>query len=543
MSAELTEDGYPVKWPSEWVEAWDDFPEENKTIGQDLPCHNQGVRFDNASHLFKYVCVDNMLGLESRKPQFDYIPVCKYPYVNKGWGDDGVEGFDDVVLNDCSITLSQSMGGYDKQCLTMILISLVPVGFNYLFLKMANDAKPKNKRQKRFWFPDKKPTINEQLLWLNVFLGLWHSARCIDPLGYAGRLTLRNFHTITTAFCVAIPVHIGFLLVVSWITIVDGGKSKTTPRWARAVYQSAKYSTYIVEISCGILEYRTGESAVYSAAIDGRVAAIKYLVSVFWYFVGGTLCFVYGQKISNQLKSSKKDVAESPQLKRIKRMCRLSCTVTAFGVLVKLSGVFGRAFRMNQNIPSCKGIATDQIPTFIWITQYVITYIFQPMYQGKRATTALVIYSSRKIMSTAKSTAGRSSRSRKSTGATTNKSGGSSTTGVSTGSSTTGVSTGSSTTSSTTTSSKQSSGWFSSKFKSSTGASGLSDASDVSDVSEYSEVSGFSGASELGSEFQQDDDGVGDGDVGVGVDEEGQQEGGPPPFTGVNGGTAKVTPQ
>jgi len=73
--------------------------------------------------------------------------------------------------------------------------------------------------------------------------------------------------------------------------------------------------------------------------------------------IGGSLCFIYGQKISNQLKSGKVGVEESPQLKRMKRMCRLSCLITLLGILIKLSGVGGRRFQTNQSIPTCDKVS------------------------------------------------------------------------------------------------------------------------------------------------------------------------------------------
>jgi len=79
-------------------------------------------------------------------------------------------------------------------------------------------------------FPHPPPFLQDKMLSINIVIGVFHALRCIDPSGYANRLTLKNFHTVFTGMCVACPQHIGFLLVESWITIVDGGKNKKTPR-------------------------------------------------------------------------------------------------------------------------------------------------------------------------------------------------------------------------------------------------------------------------------------------------------------------------
>ena len=173
-----------------------------------------------------------------------------------------------------------------------------------------------------------------------------------------------------------------------------------------------------------------------------------------WYSVGGLLCLIYGQKISSQLKSGRKE-ADSPQLKRIKRMCRLSVLLSTFGFLVKMSGVGQRAFKTNFNVPACAGTISDAIPVFIFIIQYTLTYIFQPMYNGKKMSTHYAMKVSSQFKSTNKGTTGRTSQSRGTTKNTTGTSGKSGTTSAS-GTTTASGKSGSAS------SSKQSSNWFSS---------------------------------------------------------------------------------
>jgi len=183
------------------------------SAGQTLAEHNQTARFGphNVSALLDYVCVENRLGF-AQHAAYNYLPVCEFPWINKGWRDNGEPGFEDVVFDDCSITMGQALNNYDSQCVTFIILSLIPVGLNIWFLKYTNECKMK-KQQNKYWFMLKKPNINEKLLLLNVLLGLFHAFRCIDFLGYAMRLSLTTTHTISTGFCVAVPIHLGFLLV------------------------------------------------------------------------------------------------------------------------------------------------------------------------------------------------------------------------------------------------------------------------------------------------------------------------------------------
>tara|TARA_B110000305_G_C19251275_1_gene544873 strand:+ start:69 stop:653 length:585 start_codon:yes stop_codon:yes gene_type:complete len=181
---------------------------DSPSIGQTLLQHNQTARFDNVTHMINYVCKDNLMGPNGNGnyPMWDYVPICEFPFINKGWNHDGHPGFDDVVFNDCSITLSQAIDGYDSMCVMMVIFAFIPTLFSCIFLQMVNEKK-KPKDKNKFWFMVKKPNITEQLLVLGVFLGIAHTVRCIDVLGYAGRLQIDTIYTCCTAFCISCPVH------------------------------------------------------------------------------------------------------------------------------------------------------------------------------------------------------------------------------------------------------------------------------------------------------------------------------------------------
>ena len=338
------------------------------TVGQvKFPQHDHSTWLSNSSSLVNYVCENNQLGESGGHgvmPQFYYIPVCEFPYINKGWMAHGEPGFGDVEFNDCSIFISESFGPgvYDQQCLTMIVLALIPSLACAWFVKLGNDAKKKPDVK---WFFPMKPNLNEKLLCISVFVGVFHAIRCIDPSGYAGRLQIKNIHTLATGFCVAGPIHVGLMLVTSWITIIDGGKKKRAPRWARVLYNLGVWSSYASELGLGLLEYRM-PALNDSGALDGAITGVKYLVSVLWCVVYCILCFLYGMRISNMLKG-KGEI--NPQAKRIRKMCRLGTVGFFFGALVKVFGVFGREFKICQTVTPCDPIIELMIPIFVYFLQ------------------------------------------------------------------------------------------------------------------------------------------------------------------------------
>ena len=192
-----------------------DIPFKSNSIGQTQPWHNQTFRFNNVSDMVHYVCVEMDAGIQGNFAQWNYIPICEFPYAPKGWIDHGVPGNSDVQFGDCSILIADAMPNYNQECLIMAVLALVPLFASTFFLKLSNDKKLKKDRSKYFCLP-KSPNLNDKMLMVNMLIGVFHALRCIDPSGYANRLALKNFHTVFTGMCVACPQHIGFLLVESW---------------------------------------------------------------------------------------------------------------------------------------------------------------------------------------------------------------------------------------------------------------------------------------------------------------------------------------
>tara|TARA_B110000305_G_scaffold11180_1_gene10657 strand:+ start:63 stop:650 length:588 start_codon:yes stop_codon:yes gene_type:complete len=126
---------------------------------------NQTGRFNSSVELIHYVCSNNgafyggLLAKASWEHYYTYDPVCRFPYVNKGWYKDGdqncdttvIEGskiysqcFEDVVMDDCTITFAQSTGDgfwgmnmYDSKCLVWTCFTMLPFMISLYYLKVS----------------------------------------------------------------------------------------------------------------------------------------------------------------------------------------------------------------------------------------------------------------------------------------------------------------------------------------------------------------------------------------------------------------------
>ena len=74
--------------------------------------------------------------------------------------------------------------------------------------------------------------------------------------------------------CWGMAISIMACLVTSWITIIDGGKSKRTPKWAQALRYTASITIFITEIGMTFVERRVGHASNYDLAANGCFALL-----------------------------------------------------------------------------------------------------------------------------------------------------------------------------------------------------------------------------------------------------------------------------
>ena len=173
--------------------------------------------FTSGSELYDYFCVGGRPDGEKVKP------VCEFPYTNAGWLHDNQTGFNDVVLGDCSITYADSMGGfYGIKCLIFGLINFVSLCICLQYLYVLRSRRIMTKRKKR--------NLMENLTIINLCISTLHLICCIDYNAYRGTYTYL-FKSVLQGAIAALFIIVGGSLITSWVSVIDGGKAKTTPKW------------------------------------------------------------------------------------------------------------------------------------------------------------------------------------------------------------------------------------------------------------------------------------------------------------------------
>ena len=441
--------------------------------------------------------LDGGANVDSWEHFYTYDPVCRWPYVNKGWAEDGEPGMKDVVMDDCSITMAQASGTgylfgtkYDTKCAIYSFIAFIPFLLSWYYLKLAAEARPKNKKSKYYWFPfyPHRANMNEKMIATNCFFSICVVIVCSDIECLSGRLDWESSRSFFNALAQAVPTHIAVMLVTAWVTVVDGGKHKKTPTWARVLEWTSIIYLYLVSVTLSLAGYhicltdndipldeRACEYNHYPSE-DGIIAGLKKMAIMLIFLIYGLLSGFYGLKITRTLRGNKKSGKESsPEEKRIRKWCIIVAVLFLFGFWGQTRAI-GPRWNRTIKIPSWCEFTWTSPMSMIFFVQYAMAYALQPMKGKKKLTTHLAHVA----MSKFKSTSGLSSRSgtsRKSTSRT----GKSSTKGSS------GTSTGTS-----------SSGSRGSSGASSGASSAMSDMSDVSSIASDSE-STASYASEMDS--------------------------------------------
>ena len=366
----------------------------------------------------KYVCKAS----EPPRDQFGYEPICPFPYLPEGWHVDKMrmgeykQIGDGLIMNTCTRTWADATDGrYAKKCSTYMVLSIFPAIICISYIKILNH----NKRQSRAYKDNKthwllqslvNPNLSEKLCWLNIGTAVTHFLLSYDIDCWAGKLTL-NMKQFLMAFNMASMVCILVMLVTAWITVVDGGAKRATPRWAKVLSRVCMIGVFLGELIGGQLQSRMNKAAIYDVYTDGMVIMVKWNIFIWALFIWGCLAYVYGLKISQQLKSNSSKV--SSEVKKIKKFCYTAAILTAAAFIWRLIPIFmmhGQTYTY-YGIPPCVFSSSAFINNFILFLQYGICYAQQP--GQKKATTRLLEAVKSTIF-----TGGKSSKSRKSTKAT-----------------------------------------------------------------------------------------------------------------------------
>ncbi|GMH77552.1 hypothetical protein TL16_g07448 [Triparma laevis f. inornata] len=246
--------------------------------------------------LEEYVCEGTVNGVAQ-----DFYPYCEFPYVNKGWGDDGEVGFEDVVMGDCTLKFGEAYAsGYTMKRIIYGSINICTVLTTVRFLMIF--------QEKRKVSNAKKKTVNEQLCLLNLTICCAHLLICADMDSFFLFSVLFNEYASGM-------ISLAIMLVSSWVTIVDGGKSKKTPPWVSKLALGSMVTAFTCEIILAALEIFVNTDSI--GSFDGNMNAVKGFAFAIVLGIWAAVCIRYYLKISAQLKSG----ASSSGSKMIRKYC------------------------------------------------------------------------------------------------------------------------------------------------------------------------------------------------------------------------------
>ena len=315
--------------------------------------------FTTSEELIKFMCT----------PDPKYAPLCQFPYINAGWntvidgGADPKGVYPDLVLNDCSITWADAVGSRYSilqaiYAAISAIIFLVSLRWLYLLraLRVSKGGKDKDKMN-----------VGEKLSLLNcsasiiIFL-----ISAIDQMSWRDTLPY-IVNSAMTGFAASVMCSIAITLVTSWITIVDGGKSKVTPPWA--LYLSRFCISFITfDETCGALIETAVVMSRYAGSFSGRINAAKSLLAACVYFVYGFTCIFYGNKIGKALGAAGAEKGGPTAV--IRRYCLIALVCLMLGVMYKLVFGIGRASSdYIYEMPPCSGFIYVNI---VYILLFVV---------------------------------------------------------------------------------------------------------------------------------------------------------------------------
>jgi len=150
-----------------------------------------------------------------------------------------------------------------------------------------------------------------------------HLLLCIDIDGHADRLPYVVLSLLMGAGA-SLMLVVGVMLIESWVTIVDGGKAKVTPKWCSNGKKLTLTCIFGSEIGLCIIEIML---VPYGGGYNGTANALKGVVFAFWAAVWGGVCAKYGWKITAMLKSGGSASAQSKSIRKFMIACMFGMTL------------------------------------------------------------------------------------------------------------------------------------------------------------------------------------------------------------------------
>ena len=182
-------------------------------------------------------------------------------------------------------------------------------------------------------------------------------------------------------------ICVAVLLTIEWITILDGGRSHTTPPWAVKLKNFCIGFGFFTEVGIGTIEQNVGEAGDRIDATDGTINFFKCLCTIMIMQTLGFLCLIYVAKINKQLKAG-----SGKENKTIKLYLKCVLFLCTFASLYKATGFVNFGYVIHFPPPCSFGLI-DPMQTLFLCFLYVVAYCMRPK---KKNTTAKVASGSTK---------------------------------------------------------------------------------------------------------------------------------------------------
>ncbi|GMI39629.1 hypothetical protein TeGR_g1923 [Tetraparma gracilis] len=266
------------------------------------------LNITDAEKLVAYICDWKVDGED-----VDYRPVCEYGMVPKGWP----EADDITDINDCSLRVVDAFPTYGTASMVYIaatfLVTLWSIRNAYIYRAKRLEAGGKNKDV---------VSSSELMARCMVFSTSANTFTQIDVEGY--HIFPYIFVYSLSYMILASLVSLLVILVRSWVTVIDGGKAKVTPKWVNVVGAASLCAFWSFEIGGGIVEWVMVDSV--DGGFNGSVNALRGFAFSLNCLMWVVVCMHYYLKISGMLAKGGAS-AGAKSIHKLSKSVMISCSL------------------------------------------------------------------------------------------------------------------------------------------------------------------------------------------------------------------------
>ena len=298
----------------------------------------------------------------------DFVPYCPFPYTNAGW-DTVVSGNPNITMNDCSMKFGEALGtGYLIKCTIYGLANLICFFFSVKFLLIYIE--------KRHAMKAKNRNLNERLCLINMTIIFCHFIFCMDLDSF--NFVNYTVSSVLKGYCSSMFIVLGFILITSWVTIVDSGKSKKTPVWCKNLRNISIFLSVAAEVVLAAVEIHVGEAAKSAGSYDGTVNGIKSCIFASLLLIWSGIALHYYRKINIMLAEGGGGLEKGKPNPNavIKKFMAAIAFCFSIGIVYKFLFAFLRFGKVIHTPPPCSNGYID-IVSIIYLTIQIASLVAQ----------------------------------------------------------------------------------------------------------------------------------------------------------------------